>query len=131
MGLIIANRELRKLRLARVRQALFRQIAEIQRQPYIEGRVHPGYVALGRILHEAANSDYKPAEIPKPLRACPWIFVLSELATEFPEVNWNERALARYVKVYLGTLASGVLPVAPQDHSRALDCNFARKAGGA
>ena len=87
MGRIIANRELRKLRLARLKDALLRQVAEIQRQPCVEGPVHPGYAALGQILHEAASRDYKPVEIPKPLRACPWIFVLSELAAEFPEVN--------------------------------------------
>jgi len=129
MGRIIANQELRKLRLARLRQALLRQIAEIQRQPCFEGRLHPGYLALGRILYEAASRDYRPADLPKPLRACPWIFVLSELAAEFPEVNWNEQALARYVKIYLENLASGVLPVAPQDHT-ALDFERARKAGG-
>ena len=127
MGRIIPNLELRKLRLARLREALLGTLREIRRQPCFEGRVHPGYVALGRILYEAACRDYKPAEIPKPLRACPWIFVLSELAAEFPELSWADQKLASYVRLYLELLAEGRLPVAPHDHSPASYFERARR----
>lgn len=126
MGNIIAFpfKELRQKRLAGLKDALLREAKAIRAEPLHEGGRHPGYIELGRLLHEASTQLYRPQEIPKPLRQCPWLFVLAELAREFPEVQWGEPSLAEYARLYLATLAE---PKVPTSETAALDFAAARK----
>lgn len=126
MGNIIAFpfKELRQKRLGRLKDALLRECKAIRAEPLHEGGRHPGYIELGRLLHEAATQLYGPREIPKPLRQCPWLFVLAELAREFPDVQWTEPSLAEYVRLYLTTLAE---PKVPTSETAPLDFAAARR----
>jgi hypothetical protein len=122
VGVIVPFKQLRQLRLERLKTALLSEAAKITRNPLHAGGRHPGYVKLGRILYEAATRDYRPAAVPKPLRRCPWIFVMAELAREYPDIRWGETSLAEYVQLYLYTLAEPKLPVSetlPLDFERA------------
>ena len=116
MGQLVSHNELRSLRLARLKDELLRITKAIGKQPLFEGRRHPLYIEFGRVLYEAATRDFKPREIPKQLRPCPWLYVLAELSRLYPEIQWGEPALAEYVQCYLASLSDPqpMRPAAPQ-----------------
>ena len=116
----IVRGELRRLRLARLKEAILALTKQIVKQAVSEDRLHPGYLGLGRLVYEASTRDFKPTEIPKPLRACPWLHVLALLAKQYPEVQWCEAALAGYVKIYLAAQADGTL-LKPDEQPALLD----------
>ncbi len=104
MGRVINSNELKRERLERLKYQIWLIGRRIKRHPLHEGGAHPGYLEFGRLIYEFSK-QYKPKEIPAPLRACPWVFVLAELRREWPSINWGERAMTRYVGKYLQSLA--------------------------
>lgn len=113
---IIPRARLRTLRLERLKEAIFVQARAIIASGYMaEDHTHPAWAEIGRLLYEAATKDFKAREIPPPLRSCPWLFVLAELATAFPDIRWNEPKLAELVQLYLATLAASHLPCKPKE----------------
>ena len=129
MGKIVPSSELRSLRLERLKRSIAVVLVGIEKEPLHEGGPHPGYIEFGRLLYESATRDFKPCEIPKPLRPCPWLFVLAELARAYPHIVWSEQAMAEHVQRYLATLAQPQTPVIPE--TKPLDFDAAQHVEGA
>jgi hypothetical protein len=110
VGTVVPFSELRNLRLKRLRDAIGAVCGRLKKEPLHAGGPHPLYLEFGRLLYEASTRDFKPCEIPKPLRARPWIFVLAELDRAFPDCDWVEEAMNEHVQRYLATLAASEPP---------------------
>lgn len=129
MGKIVPFGELRNLRLERLYRALLDVARRTRRNPIVGSKPNPGYLELGRLLYESSMRDFKPCEIPKPLRACPWLFVLAELDRVHPEVQWAEQSMAEHVQRYLATLAEPTVPTGPE--AQPLNFDAAQRVEGA
>ena len=106
----IFKSDLKRERLRQLRDQIFFVADSLRRERLHIGGPHPGFLELGRVLYCSATRDFKPEEMPAPLRICPWVFALSELKREFPADQWTEKDMIGYVHRYLNSLAEGECP---------------------
>jgi hypothetical protein len=90
-------------RLERLKDGVLNAVSNVHKNPCTEGR-NSTWLPIGKVVYEAAMRDFKPAEIPKALRPCPWFFVIAELSRAYPEIKWHEESLVTLVECYIESL---------------------------